>query len=155
MMDKYKCSECKEGYRIFTKNDYILPLSDSSYTIHNAEYFECDTCHSRSLSAKLIKKINEIEMNEAQKILHEILKKGFVHTKAVSFLQEISGIRDVDLVKSLKISKSTISNWDKRNTLLPYHLSIILAGIFAHKLKMNDIESDVQNNIRSMFNASA
>ena len=151
MIDKYKCSECKDGYRVFIKGDYVLPLADSKHTIHDAEYFECESCHARSLGARLIKRINVIELEEAKKILNLILKNGFAHTKSISFLQKISGIKDVDLVKKLKIPKSTISNWDKRNTVLPYYLSIILVGIFANKLKMNDLESVVQNNIHSML----
>jgi DNA-binding transcriptional regulator YiaG len=155
MVHKYKCSDCKDGYRTLIKGDYVIPLSKSNYTIHNAEYFECEACHSRSLSAKLIKKINEIEEKEAKKIINSILKEGSAHTKSISFLQKVTGIRDIDLSKSLKIPKSTISNWEKRNTELPYHLSIILAGIFAHKLKLNDLESIVQNNIHTMLLISA
>lgn len=151
MIDKYKCSDCKDGYRIFIKGDYVFPLAGLNYTIHDAEYFECDVCHARSLGARLVEKINDIELEEARKVLNLILKNGFAHTKSISFLQEISGTKDVDLVHKLKISKSTISNWDKRNTVLPYYLSILLAGIFAHKLKMNDIESIVQDNIHSML----
>jgi hypothetical protein len=155
MIDKYECPDCKKGYRTYVKGDYTLPLYDAKTIIHDAEYFECDVCHARSLGAKLVKKINELRIEDGKDIITAILKNGFVHTKEVSYLQNITGFRDVDLVKTLKIPKSTISNWDKRNTVLPYHLSILLAGIFAKRLKIQNLESEVNERIQSILIAHA
>lgn len=155
MIDKYECPDCKNGYRIYVKGNLELPLYKSKIMIHDAEYFQCDSCNARSLGAKLVKKINELQIEDCKNIISSILKNGFVHTKEVSYLQNISGFRDVDLVKTLKIPKSTISNWDRRNTVLPYHLSILLAGIFAKRLKIKDLESDVNERIQSILIANA
>ena len=151
MTQKFRCPHCSQGYQSIVRKAYIVHLPHSEVKIPNAEYFECGTCHERSLEEKLISQINKIEKIAAGKILLTVAKGGELDMKSVSFLRKVSGIRAVDLANKLKISKSTISNWDKKDSNLPYYLSILLCSLFARKLHLESIEKSLKENLNSMI----
>ncbi len=153
MIKKFKCPHCNKGFQKIVSHDFLVELPYSRVTILNAEYFECENCKEKALGESLISKINEIETKEAKKILLTIRKGKELETKAVLFLRQLSGLRAVDLAHKIKISKSTISNWDKKNTKLPYHLSLLLGNLFANKLGFVAIGKSIHNDLEMMIAA--
>ena len=92
-----------------------------------------------------------IEKKEAEKILISVHAGKELDTKSVTFLRNVVGMRAVDLSNKMKISKSTICNWDKKNTPLPYHLSILLCSLFANKLHLSAIEESFKEDLYLMI----
>jgi DNA-binding transcriptional regulator YiaG len=151
MITKFRCPHCNKGYQLLVTQDYVVELPHGEKTIPRAEYFECNLCHELSLDEKLIRKINQIEQKEAEKILISVNEGKALDTKSVSFLRKVTGLRSIDLANKLKLAKSTISNWDKKNSELPYHLSLLLCSMFAHKLHFVKIEKEFRKNLDVMI----
>ena len=148
---KFRCPHCQTGFQSIVRKDYVIKLPHRDEIIPSAEYFECENCHERSLEEKLLVQIDLIEKKEAEKILISVHAGKELDTKSVTFLRNVVGMRAVDLSNKMKISKSTISNWDKKNTPLPYHLSILLCSLFANKLHLSAIEESFKEDLYLMI----
>lgn len=98
-------------------------------------------------SPSLIAKINILEKKDAKNLLNSIKDGQELDTKSITFLRHVTGLRAVDLANKLKISKSTISNWDKRNSTVPYHLALLLGALFVHRLHLPDIEKSFRQDL--------
>lgn len=151
MIKKFRCPHCNKGHQVLVTQDYVVELPHGGKTIPRAEYFECDVCHELSLDEKLLRKIDQIEQKEAERILKSVNEGKALDTKSVAFLRRVTGLRSIDLAHKLRLAKSTISNWEKKNSELPYHLSILLCSMFAHKLNFVKIEKDFRRDLDLMI----
>ena len=136
---KMPCPICQTGHLQPQNNSVSVRIGENRFVLSDpVHFFECDHCSETIFLGQESKKA---DLSAAKRILAEtILSNRAMNGEDIIFLRAVVELSAKELSLSLNLDPSTVSQWEKRNTVLSFPVSLAVSVLLLKKLLPNEHE---------------
>lgn len=145
---KMPCPLCQAGHLDPQHKPISVRIGQNRFVLSDeVNFFECDNCKETIFLGQESKKA---DISAAKRILNDtILAKWEMNGEDVAFLRAVVGLSAKDLSLSLNLDPSAVSQWEKRNTVLSFPVSLAVSLLFL-KMLLPD-QADFKNEVAEIL----